>query len=317
MIAAAKLLIPLGVAAAVGLGFAATAKASPIEGEISEAIRNKIQAAIATGDPTTIRRVADEVERAGLTAQAKSMRDAADAIERAIDNVRPTPISPDAPIGPRGVPAPSPSEARIVVVEAGEGPFQVTQRAGINTKLFRQLRDRNIPFDADGVRRRSDGASGFLPGLDAGDRLFVPETWPDSPAFKIASVTPPATVAGDDDDERDPRDRIQRLAGRVALAISRSRKGQEDRNLIHALQTIARRKGQRATRPNGLYDAETICQLARHHGIVPPARFGDDRQPYWPTNAAPAQRTVRECLLAMAENDPVRAEEWKQAASCF
>lgn len=98
----AKLLIPaLGIGAlaiVAGSGNANAKSESPKDRDIppSPELIREIQAAIATADPSVIRKTADKVEKAGYPAQAASMRAAAVAIETSLATTPglPTPSNP-------------------------------------------------------------------------------------------------------------------------------------------------------------------------------------------------------------------------------
>jgi hypothetical protein len=99
--------------------------------------------------------------------------------------IPPTPAAPVTPAAPAAGVGPA-----VVTVRKGEGPSQVAARllgASQGAAKWKELRNRNVPVDAGGVSRSVDSASGnFKPGLNPGDRLFVPETWP-IPAGQVIS----------------------------------------------------------------------------------------------------------------------------------
>jgi hypothetical protein len=49
------------------------------------------------------------------------------------------------------------------------------------------------------------------------------------------------------------------------------------------------------------------------YGIVPPLRFADGKELYWPVNAAPAKAQVRSVLSHLARTDEPRRDEWSAA----
>jgi hypothetical protein len=89
---------------------------------------------------------------------------------------------------PAGLPPtpalPASTGVRTVTVKAGDGFFRISQRLGVDGNRWHELRDRNIPVDADGRSRSkdSDGKGGIKPQLNPGNKLFVPENWPAIPA---------------------------------------------------------------------------------------------------------------------------------------
>jgi hypothetical protein len=105
-----------------------------------------------------------------------------------------------APAIPASLPSSAPAAAasgvpRFVSVLKNEGPSQIaialTGDGG--AARINELRAANMPKDADGRARKGDGQSGFSPGLNPGDRLFVPASWPSSPrAVLIVGASTPA-----------------------------------------------------------------------------------------------------------------------------
>jgi hypothetical protein len=340
MNAALKVLLPIGAAVGVGATVlaitskpAAAATPKPNERGFPPELKAKFDAALRQGDPTAMRKVADEAAAAGFKTQAGSMRAAADAVEKAANDLKPTPALPGTPSSP-GIPQPSPSspgipqppapsspsgpviqEARVVHVLRGEGPFQMATRTKQRAPLdaARALRDFNIPFDADGVGRKSDGTGGFAPGLEPGDRLLVPPSWSAHNDITTERVGIPAGVHGDDGPPSEAV--LRRLAGRVALEVASQPKGRENREIIGLYQRYMRENGLRRGDTRGIFDAETAVSLARHHAIAPPLRFACGSEIYWPAKAVKAKRKVRDVLMHLSQTDVPRSEEWAQAAA--
>lgn len=325
MLAIGKLLL-VGVPAVVGLvalAGSSSAHAAEPSKTMPEALKARAQAALATADPVVIRGVADEVEKAGFREQAASMRAAADAIEAAEHSVEPTPVphpERDDDGGDKPGPTPGPVEhtGRYLVVKRGQGPYQVAQDAlgaSAGAARWHELRDANIPRSADGIPRKwikdpkAPGQYRFDPPLNEGDRLLVPAAWPTTDAMQVGTIV----LSGDDG----APESLRRLAARVALEVARNRKGSENRELIAAYQRAEKKRGRRQGRPHGLFDPETMMLLARCHGIVPPVRFGDDSEVYWPQNPTPAKVRVREEFSKLAERDEPRAEEWRAACAAI
>lgn len=339
MMMAAKVLLGLGlvgggIAAAVGVAHAAgkptDAEALPLE------LRAKEQSALSSADPAIMREVADEIEKAGFPKQARTLRAAADAIEAAIKDVQPDPDAP-APPGPAPGPGPGPGPSpgvrppspvvkmgRVIHVHKNEGPFQVTQRVlghGASLDRMRELEAANVPFDADGQSRIIDHHTGQLiepasrHGIDEGDRLNAPDTWPASEHITTEQVgVPLVAVRGDGGASCSPEE-LRKLAGRIALEVASKDKGSENRDLIATFQNVERALGRRMGAGSGLYDAETAQCLAMVHGIAPPTVFGDGKELYYATNPAPEKSALRDCLHKLAQFDPRRAEEWLQSAA--
>lgn len=313
----AKVLI--GAAVAVGsvalLAGTASADEQPTK-DLPASLKKKVEAAVDSADPVVMRQVAKELEKAGFPEQAKSLRKAAAKIEKEMDAV------PDVGVGTGssssvGLPAVTgeTESVRVLEVKPGDGPYQVAQRVGMAAD-FGALRDANIPRDGKNQLRESDGKMGLRTvqliggkkrGLEPGDLLRVPAHWPDHPLMRMVEL--PELVAGDDD-----TDALRSLAGKVALEIETKAKGQEDKDLIATFQRAEASRG-REMDTRGLYDGRTALALAIDHHIVPPLRFANGSEIYWPTNGANARKRVKEALGKLASSDPQRAEEWEQAAS--
>lgn len=97
------------------------------------------------------------------------------------------PSLPSLPSLPTQLPPPpslSQVGARTVTVKSGDGFIRITQRLGVEGNRWRELRDRNVPVDADGRSRSkdTDAKGGMKPQLNPGNHLFVPESWPAIPA---------------------------------------------------------------------------------------------------------------------------------------
>lgn len=102
----------------------------------------------------------------------------APADERASAAAAPAPASAAAPPASQAalVERPLIVSPRVVTVERGEGPAQIAARLGQPAR-WRELVAVNIPQDAGGKARKKGSDGGFSPGLQPGDRLFVPAAW--------------------------------------------------------------------------------------------------------------------------------------------
>jgi hypothetical protein len=298
----AKLLLGGGVVAGVVAllaGSASAADETP-EAGLPANLKAKVKAALESADPVVIRALAKKLDELGYKAQAKSLRKAAATIEKAmasVDDVQPGTAGTDSLVNTQPV--------RVLEVKPGEGPYQVAARVGMGAAAL-ELRDANIPRDGKNIERKSDGKRGFLPGLEPGDLLRVPAHWPEHSAMRVVEL--PTVIAGDDDDP------VRLLAGRVALEVQENPKGKENRDLIATFQRAEKARG-RELDTRGLYDAKTALALAVDHQIVPPMKFADGRELYWPQNPAPAKSRMRDVFTTLSERDPQRAEEWQQAVS--
>lgn len=118
---------------------------------------------------------------------------------------RPEPVTPPFVPGPSPTPpspaAPAPqaptSKPRVVQVLSGDGFIKITRRLEQPDARWPELRNRNVPVDADGRKRAkdTDKAGGIKPALQPGNLLFVPENWPVAPGVPIPAPSPaPAIV---------------------------------------------------------------------------------------------------------------------------
>lgn len=103
--------------------------------------------------------------------------------------------APSTPTTAPSLPAPSGALPRVVVVQSGDGFARITKRLLGSDARWRELRDRNVPRDADGRTRAkdTDAKGGIKPQLNPGNKLFVPESWPamDSVTVNPGSSAPP------------------------------------------------------------------------------------------------------------------------------
>ncbi len=89
----------------------------------------------------------------------------------------------------KSTPLPAGALPRVVVVQSGDGFARITKRLLGSDTRWRELRDRNVPRDADGRTRAkdTDAKGGMKPALNPGNKLFVPESWP---AMDSVTVVP-------------------------------------------------------------------------------------------------------------------------------
>lgn len=123
---------------------------------------------------------------------------------------------------------------------------------------------------------------------------------PGVPTGTVPKVGTPVTTA------QESAERV--LAGKVALMLTNSTKGSENKELVRVYQLQEQKRGFPVGIADGLYGAKTALSLAKDHGIVPPKPY------YYPKNPAPTKTTYRNELMTIAASDPARAEEWSKAA---
>lgn len=132
-------------------------------------------------------------------AEAKAAEDAALKKTQEILNAPPgSSSSPQTPtVSVPTTPNTSPN-VRVVIVNKGEGLANITKRLLGADSRWRELRNANIPNDADGRKRAvdTDKNGGIKPFLQPGQKLFVPASWPAMPSVTVpVNVAPPPPVA--------------------------------------------------------------------------------------------------------------------------
>lgn len=174
--------------------------------------------------------------------------------------------------------APSPAVIpvrRLVVVGKGEGPYQITKRVlgAAQANRWKELVAANVP------PKKRDSKGNFT-SLNPGEKLIVPESWPQSPQ----------TVMGGD-----PHYSKTLRAGKIALGLHFG-------NLSPStLREWQHREGLPATGQYTPYEALTLCY---RYGFVPPAprRFESPKQ---------AKNFVA-AIKRRARQDPQRADEYSK-----
>jgi hypothetical protein len=90
--------------------------------------------------------------------------------------------------------------------------------------------------------------------------------------------------------------------------LSTATRGKEDKALITAYQAQEKTRGAYSGALDGIYGPGTALTLAQDWGIVPPKPL------YWAKNPAPGKAAYTAALLAMAQSDAPRAEQWAKAS---
>lgn len=306
-----KVLLGLGIlGGATAFAFSGTAHAKALPPALPKDLQNKMEKALASGDPIMMRRLAEQVEKAGFPEQAETLRKAADEVAAAMKSVPDLPPvrSPDeqpkrgADVfrgGEAGTVTKTPEKLTYVVKE-GDSMARVARKLTGNERRWAELLEPNKHLKTS---KKSYGT--IIDPFYAGMVINLPESWRDA-------------LQGDEvSGDRSPRideQGARRLAGRVALEVARKKKGAENRELIATFQKLERQRGMMGVPATGVFDHVTAVALARNYGIVPPLKFADGKDIYWPTNPAPAKNKLREIFTHMARRDPSRTEEWTQAA---
>jgi len=284
----------------------ADASGSTVPG-LPKELKDKVNAALAVGDPIAMNALADELEKAGFKPQAESLRAAAKEVaaesKKAAEKVPlPTPAAivrtpaqqpkSGAQVfkgGEAGTVTATP-EKLTYVVKDGDTQSKIAKKLTGNERRWPELNpvNKHLKFSKEKYGT-------IINPLYAGMVLNLPESW-------RAGLQSPKVEGDQSASAR------RSLAGRVALEVEIRNKGSEDRALIARFQQA---EGLKAT---GLFDSATAGTLAVKHGIVPLLKFADGKAIYWRTNPAPEKKVLRKLFSTLAAKDPSRVEEWKQAA---
>lgn len=164
-------------------------------GGVPDAVISRMLGALGTGNPATIRAEAARLEADGYTVQAADMRAAATALEQALGKPPTTaspglPPVPTVPVSPIPI-SPTLANTRFVTVQKGEGPAAITRRVlGASQEgRWPELVKANSP-------PKAVAKSGNFQILNPGEKLKVPDSWPNSPHYTLGSglpVTVPTT----------------------------------------------------------------------------------------------------------------------------
>lgn len=197
--------------------------------------------------------------------------------------------TPQAPSLPVVAPPPAPAEAktRYVVVQKGEGPFQIAQRvlgASEGAARWRELVTANVP-------PKKKASNGGFTSLNPGERLLVPASWPSSPAIVFGEDLMTGRAA--------PLNPRQAAAGRVALNI-----------YLRKIppKVLADWQRSEGVEPTGKYGPATAYALCFRFGIVPPL------PETWGANEPEARRKFASQMFAAARRDPQRGDEFSRVA---
>lgn len=167
-----------------------------------QAIIDALTAKLKTAPPGCSQQISDAVSMITAIlhqAEAKAAEDAAlkktQEILNAPSGASSAPQTPTVSVPT--TPNTSPN-VRVVVVNKGEGLANITKRLLGSDSRWRELRNANVPNDADGRKRSTDTDKngGIKPFLQPGQKLFVPASWPAMPSITVpVNVAPPPPVA--------------------------------------------------------------------------------------------------------------------------
>jgi nucleoid-associated protein YgaU len=255
-------------------------------------IGERIARALATGDPVAMRAEANALKKDGYPEQGAGLLAAAIAIEQSRAIPEPAPITPPrAPASAPSVTIPAPvitpqtvATGGTYVVKAGDSPYKIAQKMTGDGNRYRELADAN-------PSKRANILAGKI---YVGEVLKLPATW----------VVAPRPTEQPTEVILDPH---KTLAQQTQLMLSRSSIDNENKAQVKAYQLDNPESGA----ADGLYGPKTATSFFKWH-IVPVTPF------YWPKATATAsRRDYKNSLLAQAVKDPVRAQEWQQAASAI
>lgn len=200
------------------------------------------------------------------------------------DAIPEDPSSPAAPLPP----APAQAQERFMIVQKGEGPFQMAQRAlgaSQGAARWRELVTANVP------PKKKDPKTGNFTTLNAGERLKVPDSWPSSPAIVFGYDL----IAGD----QAPANPRQVKAGAIALQVYLKK---------IPPKVLAEWQRSEGVVPDGMYGPATAYCLCFRFGIVPPCPV------VWGKNEKENRRKFASQMMAAARRDPPRSDEFLRVA---
>ena len=297
----------LGLGALVGLGFLfmndAKADSGPTERLIDASERNHpsvaqartiIRNALAANTRASVLGAASQVLQLGMPRTAQNVTVYAATMEA------PATTTP-APGLPGGAPASSLPGASTVppadVINAMAAAL-ATNDASQMERLADELERRGFATQAADLRAAAKITRDAQAAMAAAGIQLPPASSMATSAGQPAIPSPAAVGTVD------PK---QLLAGKVVLTFNN---GKEDKELVRLFQTQERSTGRYAGVIDGLYGPKSAVALMAYN-FVPP------RPKYWPKNQAEAKLAkdaYRKLLLARAQTDRPRADEWTRAA---
>jgi len=299
-----------------------------------EAVIKRVTEALASLDPAEMRRVAAQLRKEGFKAQAESLEKAANEIEAgrkgdasaSIPTSQPTVqptvpaatpvVIPATPTSPPIVLPPSVlSPKRTVTVLKGDSESRIAKRLiGDTGSRWNELVTVNVPRDAEGRKREKitranlgkDNANrlgALRPGLQPGQKLFIPDNW------KLLGATPPALPPA----AKPPVTSItpvietqtegQKLTSDLITHVVGKTQGKEDAFLVRKWQSFHARPA------DGKYGPGDAVFLADTYARVPPTPL------YWPKkDTAKALTKWKQEMARLALQFPVNAAGFQFAS---
>lgn len=253
--------------------------------DLSDVVQ-QVTDALASGSIETMRKVAADLRAHGFKEQADALEKAADELEAEQKaKAGPTP-------GPEPEPAPPPVTHRTIeVTSALNSESAITKKLLGKSDRFRELVAVNVPKDADGRSRQKVTAQliaeksinpnrlgGLFPGLQPGQKLFIPDDWPLNPADTKPVPKPKAKAEPKPSEPSKPKpqlgsgspDKGDPLTSQLITMLAGKSPGKEDTFMVKKWQTAQGRTN------DGKYGPGDAIFMADNLGVVPPSPL------YWP-----------------------------------
>lgn len=271
-----------------------------------ERVVKMVTEALASQDPKTMREVAAKLRKDGFKIQADSLEAAADEIEAArVKPVPPKEPEPSTPDKPKPAVALVPSRTVTVTSKLNSESRIAAHLLGQSQgNRWPELVKVNIPRDADGRSRTKDTKTknrigALSPGLQPGQRLFIPDSW----KLVTADETRPSPEPKAEKPKPSVDTSVPTGVANLFAHIVGKTQGQEDTLLVRKWQTSEGRPA------DGKYGPGDGLFIAEKYGIAPATPL------WWPKkDTAKALRTWNQEMSRLAIVHPDQAEEFEFAA---
>lgn len=243
--------------------------------DLSDVVK-QVTDALASGSVDVMRKVAADLRAHGFTTQADSLEAAANELQAELDAKKGTPPAPTPP---------PPTHRTVEVTSKLNSESAITKKLLGKPDRWKELVSVNIPKDADGRSRQKvttelvvaksinpNRLGGLYPGLQPGQRLFVPDDWKLNPE-DTAPAKPkpvPAPVVPKPSNQGNPPDTGDNLTTQLITMLVGKTPGKEDTFLVKKWQTAQKRVS------DGKYGPGDALYIAKTLGVVPPSPL------YWP-----------------------------------
>ena len=293
--------------------------------DLSDVVQ-QVTDALASGSVATMRKVAADLRAHGFTEQADALDAAADELEAEQAAAAKAKKDEDnhakgLPPEPEPEPAPKPVTHRTVEVTSKlNSESAITKNLLGKSDRFGELVAINIPKDADGRTRQKvtlqliaekginpNRLGGLYPGLQPGQKLFIPDDWPLNPSDTKPAPKPapkptkqkPAPSPKQGDVSPDTGDD---LTTQLITMLAGKSPGKEDTFMVKKWQKANGRTD------DGKYGPGDGIFMADNLGIVPPSPL------YWPkSNTQKALTNWHQEMARLAIERPNDAEAYQFA----